>query len=488
MKPDLTSFLLFLCSIIRLSNLSRPGNSDFPSWPSHCCSLGLQETLFGSSLPHDAVIAGNVQGKRWGYAVDRTEDLMPMFMSEDYRERPVRASPNHHCSTEATRTSYDVLVNPYRCVIKWYITRYESEQFINTTGISLDNGHNFMPAVNGFYFARMENTSFGDLPSVSLHGETFGCRNETYDVIVTTSPGASIMHIDCFDSLRTMSRIRLVNITASDRELEMIRNASTVYFKRTLKNASHDPKKLPVTFSAMKVNSVQAFISEKFALPSSHHDSRVSFSQLFQVNLMQHDPIITSEWFMKVSNKLGIDVRKSFQWMQKGFANQCTARRDDRQEQSTEPKSFSETHRYNYAEDMTFPADSVTTITANSVAYSGTLRFTVSYELLPVESGATDMIYRGIQFFNLADRIEKTDSGTILVHFDGQLLVDSAHEVTVNVVSLSTDSSSTEPIFATTQTLFPAPESRLTDGLRDARQDDRFMHSGSTTTLTCFAN
>ena len=339
-------------------------------------------------------------GKKWGYAVDQTDEFMPMFMSEDFRERPVRASPVHHCASEATKTTYEVLTNPNRCALRWYTTRYENEQFLNASGVVLAEGRGYMPAFNGYYFAKMENTSFGDLPSVSLNGETFGCRNDTYDVLTTTLPGTKILYVDCLESLRTMSQVRLVNVTNSDEDIEAIHDASTVYFNRTYRNKSNETKKQTVSFSAIRINTVMPFVAESLA-GTECQSSQTSFADLFQIKLLDQSSIIMTSWVMRMSNRLGIDVRKAFHQMQLRHENRCR----NEWERSRNPNDTASLHRevqtYRYSDDILVPANSVTITTATSTAHNGDVRYTITFELFPIIPDANDVLLSALQFFKL---------------------------------------------------------------------------------------
>jgi hypothetical protein len=44
-----------------------------------------------------------------------------------------------------------------------------------------------------------------------------------------------------------------------------------------------------------------------------------------------------------------------------------------------------------------------------------------------------------MQYFGFGDKIEKTESGSLLVHFDGVMILDSGYEIVVDVTSAPTD-------------------------------------------------
>lgn len=483
--------ILTVVTVLSLSCVASSSFSDgFPSWPQHCCPLQLQEILFGTSLPRDAVVAGNVMGKKWGYAVDRTEELMPIFISEDFRERPVRASPTHHCSTEATRTTYEVLTNPNRCVIDWYTTRYESEQFVDGSGVTIGDGRGFMPAYNGFFFARMPNTSYGDLPAVSLNGETFGCRNETFDVLTTSLPGTQVLFVDCLQSLRTMSQARLVNMSVIEEDLLQIQETPAVYFNRTYRNKSNDTKKQTISFSAMRTNMVYAVLSEKFE-DSECHASKTSFARLFQTRLLDQTSLLVNSWFMRVSNRLGIDVRQAFNLMYNQRESKCQNEWSFRTNgQNNSIPVHKEVQRYHFSDDILVPGNSVTTMTASSAPYAGDARISITYELFPMLPESGSVLLTALEHFSLADRIEKSDRGTAIVHFDGSLVLDSAYEVTIHMKSHSLLAGlSDEAVLTTSQSLFPTHDAghQVPDPISGHRVDGHPLPAGLST-LTCLVN
>ena len=460
--------------------------ADLPFWPVHCCPLQLQEILFGTSLPRDAVLGGDVLGKKWGYAVDRSEEFMPMFMSEDFRERPVRASPNHHCTTEATKTTYEVLTNPHRCSIRWYTTRYEGEQFVNTSGVFLDEGRGFMPAFNGFYFAKLENTSFGSLPSVSVNGETFGCRNETFDVLTSSAAGVQILYVDCIHSIATMAQARLSNISVKEEDLEAIRDAPSVYFNRTFRNRSNDSKKQAVTFSVLRRNSVAAFLSDAFASRDCS-SLRTSFSRLFETQLLA-DSMLTASWFMRLSNKLGINVHPAFHLTHSRIRQNCDRSRDAASSlQDSDLSPHTETQRYRFSDDIVMPANSLTTTTASTVSFTGRVRFTFVYELFPHTPDTNNLLMTSLAYYGVTDEVQATGRGTTVAHFNGHLLVDSALGVTITITSSSLDGHSKDVISSTTQSLFPAPDAPPASAPASESRDPRILAPGLTT-MTCLVN
>lgn len=97
-----------------------------------------------------------------------------------------------------------------------------------------------------------------------------------------------------------------------------------------------------------------------------------------------------------------------------------------------------EVMKYSFSDEVTVPANSVTTVKAFTTPFKGTFDYQMTYKLSPrfgMKNATRDIVMAGLKFFKMADHLElnKTE---VIVKFDGKLFIDSGYEVTVDVVSV----------------------------------------------------
>ena len=49
--------------------------------------------------------------------------------------------------------------------------------------------------------------------------------------------------------------------------------------------------------------------------------------------------------------------------------------------------------------------------------------------------GLSGQLLQGLRYYELGDRIEESNRGTVLIHFDGEMVVDSGYEIVVDVTA-----------------------------------------------------
>lgn len=270
----------------------------FPQWPPYCCQLNLSSVPQGQLLPDDAVIGGIVDGKRWGYAVDRDQQNPGILaMSERYDEDPVQLRPEVQCEAVAPRSEFEVLTNPNKCSIGWYTTRYENEKFINPAGVSMNGKKIFLPAYKGFFFATHNDTYHEYLmPAAFNNGETSACYNSTGADVPHLryrgiAAGTHVMYVDCFESLVTMSKVKLVNVTIDNNDLQATRDTNVVYLKRKFINRSNETQKQDVSFSAEKTNTIFVSVSESYS-STDCVTQKSSFSEHFRADFSENKVLV----------------------------------------------------------------------------------------------------------------------------------------------------------------------------------------------------
>lgn len=432
---------------------SKAFNEAFPEWPDYCCNLELTRHTIGNDLPSDAVIGGNVNGKRWGYAVDRHERYEVQAISETYDEGAVRLIPAIYMCDPAVGPEFEVLTNPNKCSINWYTTRYESEKFINSSGVSMRSNEVFMPAYDGFFFGS-RNLTGGQWPATLYMGETSACYNHTgrHDSSYryrSIDAGTKVLYVDCLKSLVTMSKGKLVNMTLNDKDIDGIRDSDVVYFKRTFINKSNETQKQAIAFSAEKVNTMFASISESYS--SSKCDAqKSSFSEQFSTSVSTEVGVETSAWFVSISAKVGMEVSSAFQKMTEQSSSACSAQGKN----MTQSSMHKEVRKYSFSDEITIPANSITTVTATSSPFRGQIPYTMTYELTP-PANMGGALKRGLEYYKFGDRLEKTDRGSVLVHFNGAMVVDSGYEIVVDVTAVPVHEPESGFLMQSVQTVFP---------------------------------
>lgn len=111
---------LFSVSSLVITILSITVLSDGINGPEGCCQLKLETIELGDDLPKDYILAGVMDGVNQAYAV-----LNNGFgIKSD--NRSIGANWMWHYFYP-NRTDYNILTNPNKCDIKWYITSKDEE-------------------------------------------------------------------------------------------------------------------------------------------------------------------------------------------------------------------------------------------------------------------------------------------------------------------------------------------------------------------------
>ena len=71
---------------------------------------------------------------------------------------------------------------------------------------------------------------------------------------------------------------------------------------------------------------------------------------------------------------------------------------------------------------------------AASTPFRGKLPYRMTYELTP-PANMNGVLMAGLQYYRFGDKLEMTGNQTVLVHFDGFMVVDSGYEIIVDVTA-----------------------------------------------------
>ena len=94
---------------------------------------------------------------------------------------------------------------------------------------------------------------------------------------------------------------------------------------------------------------------------------------------------------------------------------------------------------FEFAQEVQIPPYSKTTLIAYSKPIQGDIPFTAIYELFPTgnqESNNAKILEASLKKYGMDQKMEKTDRGTLLVHYEGTMHVDAGHEVDVDIQSV----------------------------------------------------
>lgn len=446
---------LLILVLIELS-LSQSFNNSFPDWPEYCCNLELSPHSYGHPLPKDTITAGSIDGKRYGFAIDRQQNSDILIISEDPHEYPIR--PLSDCDSDESGSSYEVITNPNKCAIGWYETRYESESFSSSSGSrtgsrtrAADNDKRIVsPAYNGYLFATREYGEDQLWSGTFKDGESVTCFNSSYHSKRTITPGTMVMFVDCLKSLATMADAKLVSIKVNEREMDSLRNnAPVVYYKRTFVNTGILPQRQDIQFTAERTNTMFVSVSESFS-PTKCDSQETTFSSLFGSQMRSYAGLKTNALFMGMNAKLGIDTGAAFDMMQQRSANACSRNSD-----GNSSPMHRENKRYSFSNEIITPAASITTVSATSFPFRGQIPFTMTYELGSPAS-MDQRLKQALEFYRIGDRTTTTSRGSVLVHFDGAMVVDSGNEIEVEVTAVPIHNPLSGYLLNSKQTVFPS--------------------------------
>lgn len=477
------------------SSLTQSFNNSFPDWPEYCCNLELTPHHHGQPLPKDTIPAGRIDGKGYAFAIDRQDNNEIMIVSEDPAEYPI--CPIDDCDSDKEVTSYEVVTNPNKCAIGWYETRYESERFSRSTRSArasatekrsvsredMESKRIVSPAFNGFLFATRE---YGDeqiwsgmcyftlctirdiviggrriliSSSCIFHhndlvtgtykdGESVTCFNSSYHSKRTINPGTMVMFVDCLKSLSSMADAKLVNIKISERDVDAVKTAPIVYYKRTFVNTNYLPQQQSIQFTAERTNTM--FVSASDSFSSSKCDAQEnSFTRMFGSSMRTSSGIKTNALLMGMNAKLGMDVASAFNTMSERSLAPCNKQRD-----SASSPMHRENKKYTFSDEISLPAKSITTVTATSSPFRGTIPYTMTYELTsPANMGSS--LRQALEFYRIGDSVSSAP-GSVLVHFDGAMLVDAGNEIEVEVTAVPLHAPLSGYILNSKQAVFPS--------------------------------
>ena len=375
-------------------------------YPDTCCQLEWTDISQGDPLPEDYVHAGRFMNRDWA------------FLGTEYGNIAAKSNrsveePNWMMAIRVR--PYPILTNPNKCSLGWYRTRFNKEEIPR-------NQEWFFPPLSverwvsfGQYQgipAKIWNN--GDVDTLSsLMGGTKS-KPENYD----------LLYVDCKKSILSMSKAKLYNITYSQKDFENLKSVPTrvTYTKKFLVNTSPLPSKSSIKFQ------IETFDNASLKLGQS-------FSSFFKTDTQTY-----KEWSVggKVSgflNSIGFEAGG-------GTKHETWKNTESGNSNSEDTEIFRATARrelFEFAQEVQIPPYSKTTLIAYSKPIQGNIPFTAIYELFPTgnqESNNAKILEASLKKYGMDQKMERTDRGTLLVHYEGTMHVDAGHEVDVDIQSV----------------------------------------------------
>lgn len=91
---------------------------------------------------------------------------------------------------------------------------------------------------------------------------------------------------------------------------------------------------------------------------------------------------------------------------------------------------------FKFAQEVQIPPYSKTTLVAYSKPIQGNIPFTAIYEFFPNGNHNVKILEASWKKYGMDQKMEKTDRGTLLVHYGRSMHIDAGHEVDVDIKSV----------------------------------------------------
>lgn len=223
---------------------------------------------------------------------------------------------------------------------------------------------------------------------------------------------SEVLYVDCFQSLVSMSKGKLVDIKFDTSEPIFNKSPDVTYFKRVYINNSTLPQKTDVKYTIEKESENRATISSRFASENCD-EKKDSFSDKFHVDISSEittslDALGLAEMSVKVGSNLGTAIEKATK-----KASKACETNEKRKQDETAKK---EVRTYQISNDLTVPPRSAVTVTALGTPAVGDITYTLVYELKPANKEVADILAKGLEKFKYGDEIEKTANNTVRLY------------------------------------------------------------------------
>lgn len=374
-----------------LNNLHRP--------PNYCCQLEWTDIEPGDPLPDDYVVAGQFWGENWAF----TRSSWPTTAVKSPRRDK---KPNMLGYTYYEVNPWPILTNRHVCKIGWYRKQHPGE---------------LVPEIDGLFFPTLGYSKFGDFARYQMVPGRFDDKRPIFPLMKVAGPldwiqypeNAELLYVDCYRSMLSKTRATLYNISYDARDLDTLKEKAMkhVHVTKTMINDSPVMSKANVKFAFETVDSASLELS---SLPSD----------IFKVDRKTYEHWSTSGRMSTMFEAIGINadvsaIRHSFSLNERDIFH------------------VSRPGLFEFSQEISLPPFSETTLTAFSKPIQGSVPFTAIYELQTPEtsSAAVDILEKGLKKYGL-DRTDRTSRGTVLVHFEGSMVVNAGHDDHVEIKSI----------------------------------------------------
>lgn len=375
-------------------------------YPNTCCQLEWTDISKGDPLPDDYVNAGKFRnrdwafiGKKFGYIAAKSDQAWeePNWMGD------VKVNP------------YPILTNPNKCSLGWHRTRFNKEEIPR-------NQEWFFPPL------RMDRwMSFGQyqgIPAIiRFDGDVYTLSSLT-DYKVSKPENYDLLYVDCKKSIPSMSKAKLYNFTYSRKDFEKLKSVSArvVHTKKVRVNNSPRPSQSSIKFQ------IETFDNASLKLGQS-------FSSFFKTDTETY-----KEW--SVGGKVNEFLKFIGFDLDGGTKHQAWTNTESGNANSKDIEIFRATARrefFEFAQEVQIPPYSKTTLIAYSKPIQGNIPFTAIYELFPTGNQGSNnatVLEASLKKYGMHQKMERTDRGTLLVHYEGTMYVDVGHKVYFEIQSV----------------------------------------------------
>lgn len=305
-------------------------------------------------------------------------------------------------------TPTPVLSNPNKCTTGYYTTRFRDEQ---------------IPKNSDWFFPRMSVWPYGDFariniePAKRLSNGSVKIMKSNDDWDDSWVDHVGLLYVDCRKSIPSMSRTVLHNITFNEKEFEKLKSIpnQVIYTKKIMVNNSPLPSESEIKFKVETFDNASLKLSHSYA--SYFHtdeqtyrkwsvDTKASFLNV--IGFEAGGGINNEKWKNIVSENSASGSQEIYQ---------ASARRE----------------LFEFSQKVKIPPFSKSTLIAFSKPIKGNIPFTAIYELFPTGNNNVHVLESTMKHYGMDREVERTNHGTLLVHYDGIMFVDVGHEVDVDI-------------------------------------------------------
>ena len=440
------------------------GFKDVARFPDTCCQLEWTDVKQSDRLPDDYVEAGTFKGRKWAYQAmkhysgyyngrlavksdqpgeasnslgnngikinrKKGEECAEGFQKRSKygeNERPRLFDENSFwCEKPLTiEPLLPILTNPNKCSLGWYRARFAEEQ---------------LPYNDDWFFPRMSGGVYGDyarfedIPAKrgsvtyerwsmkqSESATSINVMSSLTDSVTKSPQNFDLLYVDCRKSILAMSTARLYNISYDQKAIEDLKLVPTkvVYTKKIMVNNSPVQSESEVKFAIETTDSASLVLKDSF---SSHFST---------------DEHTYNEAGASVKLGLGgIGMLFGLE-MGGGYKREWGKQTGKGATNSSEKsilKASARRELFEFSQKVTVPPFSKTTLIAFSKPIQGEVSFTATYELSPTGNTNVRVLEATLKKYGMDKKLERTDRGTLLVHYEGSMHIDAGHQVDVDI-------------------------------------------------------